>query len=144
MICQLPTDIVELIIKNIPNCIDLINMNRSSLALCKATRFTIAKRTLAKNLKKFTKRRFCVNIKCYDDTADTFINVHNYYNRRYVHSWQKPLNSSKIVVNNKLYSVNSHYCCECFKKYVLVGNNEKVSHNYNIPNQVNVSFESNV
>lgn len=140
MICQLPTDIMELIIKNIPNCIDLINMNRSSLALCKATRFTIAKRTLAKNLQKFTKRRFCVNIKCYDDTADIFINVHNYYNRRYVHSWQKPLNSSKIVVNNKLYSVNSHYCCECFKKNVLVGNNEKVSHNYRISDQVNVTF----
>ena len=140
MICQLPSDIMELIIKNIPNNIDLINMNRSSLALCKATRFTIAKRTLAKNLKKFTKRRFCVNIKCYDDTADIFINVHNYYNRRYVHSWQKPLNSSKIVVNNKLYSVNSHYCCECFKKNVLVGNNEKVSHNYRIPDQVNVTF----
>lgn len=140
MICQLPTDIMELIITNIPNCIDLINMNRSSLALCKATRFTIAKRMLAINLKKFTKRRFCVNIKCYDDTADTFINVHNYYNRRYVHSWQKPLNSSKIVVNNKLYSVNSHYCCECFKKNVLVGNNEKVSHNYRISDQVNVTF----
>jgi len=140
MICQLPTDIMELIIKNIPNNIDLINMNRSSLALCKATRFTIAKRTLAKNLKKFTKRRFCVNIKCYDDTADIFINVHNYYNRRYVHSWQKPLNSSKIVVNNKLYGVNSHYCCECFKKNVLVGNNEKVLHNYRVSDQVNVTF----
>ena len=140
MICQLPTDIMELIIKNIPNCQDLINMNRSSLVLCKATKFTIAKRMLSKNLKKFTKRRFCVNICCYDETSDLFINVHNYYNRRYVHKWQKPLNASNIVVNNKMYSINSHYCCECFKKNVLVGNNEKVSHNYRIPEQVNVTF----
>ena len=140
MICQLPTDIMELIIKNIPNCQDLINMNRSSLVLYKATKFTIAKRMLSKNFKKFTKRRFCINICCSDDTSDLFIKVHNYYNRRYVHSWQKPLNASNIVVNNKIYSINSHYCCECFKKNVLVGNNEKVSHNYRIPEQVNITF----
>ena len=141
MICQLPNEIIEIIINNLTNYQDVINMKLSSLVLSQViTRFTIAKRTLAKNFKKFTKRRFCVNVCCYDDTEDIFTNVHNYYYRRYVHTWQPALNVAKVLINNKTYSINSHYCCECFKKNVLVGNNEKVSHNYHIPNQVNVTF----
>jgi predicted transcriptional regulator len=141
MICQLPNDIMELIIKNIPNCQDLINMKLSSVVLSQLiTRFAIVKNMLSKNFKKFTKRRFCVNVCCYDDTEDIFTNVHNYYYRRYVHIWQPALNVAKVLINNKTYKINSHYCCECFKKNVLVGNNEKVSHNYRIPDQVNVTF----
>jgi len=141
MISQLPNEIIEIIINNLTNYQDLINMKLSSLVLSQViTRFTIAKRMLSKNLFSFTKRRFCVNIYCYDETEDIFTKVHNYYYRRYVHTWQPALNVAKVLINNKTYKINSHYCCECFKKNVLVGNNEKVSHNYRIPDQVNVIF----
>ena len=141
MICQLPTDIIELIIKNIPNCQDLISLKMSSYVLYTSiSKFTISKHILSSKLYVFTKRRLCINRCCYDDTEDIFINVHNYYYKRYVHTWQEALNTSKIIVNNKTYAIKSHYCCECFKKYVLVGNNEKAVHNYRIPNQVNVTF----
>lgn len=141
MICHLPSDIIEIIINTLTNYQDLISLKLSSSLLCKSiSKFLISKHMLSSKLNVFTKRWLCINICCYDDTEDIFINVHNNYYRRYIHTWQEALNVAKVLINNKTYKINSHYCCECFKKYVLVGNNEKVSHNYRIPDQVNVTF----
>ena len=141
MICDLPNEIIEIIIKNLTDYHDVISLKFSSYVLYTSIgKFTINKHILSSKLYVFTKRWLCINRCCYDDTEDIFINVHNYYYRRYIHTWQEALNTSNIIVNNRTYAIKSHYCCECFKKYVLVGNNEKVSHNYNIPSQVNVAF----
>lgn len=143
MICHLPSDIIEIIINTLTNYQDLISLKLSSSLLCKSiSKFLISKHMLSSklNVNVFSKRWLCINISCYDDTEDIFINVHNYYYRRYIHTWQVALNVAKVSINNKTYKINSHYCCECFKKYVLVGDNEKVSHNYRIPDQVNVTF----
>ena len=40
----------------------------------------------------------------------------------------------------KFYNINSHYCCECLKKFVLVGSNSNVIENYQNCEQVNVVF----
>ena len=48
----------------------------------------------------------------------------------------------ELIINNKIYNVVSPYCCECFKKYVLIGdrkNVEEIYHN-NLCDQVNIQF----
>jgi hypothetical protein len=84
----------------------------------------------------------CINIDCYEDTFEVFKEIHHYSDRRYVHKKQKALNTSIIIINNKKFTIKSHYCCECFKKYVLIGdrkNVEEIYHN-NLCDQVNIIF----
>jgi hypothetical protein len=51
--------------------------------------------------------------------------------KTYKHIERQPaLNETTMWVSGKEYSFRSHYCCECFKKYVLVGNNKNASHRY--------------
>ena len=102
--------------------------------------FAIAKQMLSEKLGLFSFRELCINTDCYDDTYDVFTFVHNYYYSRYLHYKQYALNASSIIVNAKCYNINSHYCCECFKKFVLVGSNSNAIENYQNSEQVNVIF----
>ena len=102
--------------------------------------FAIAKHMLSEKLGLFSFRELCINDDCYDDTYDVFTFVHNYYYSRYLHYKQYALNASVIIVNAKCYNINSHYCCECFKKFVLVGSNSNTIENYQNSEQVNVIF----
>ena len=102
--------------------------------------FAIAKQMLSEKLGLFSFRELCINDGCYDDTYDVFTFVHNYYYSRYLHYRQYALNASSIIVNAKCYTISSHYCCECFKKFVLVGSNSNAIENYQNSEQVNVIF----
>ena len=102
--------------------------------------FAIAKLMLSDKLSLFSFRELCINNDCYEDTYDVFTFIHNYYYTRYLHFRQYALNTTTIIVNAKRYNINSHYCCECFKKFVLVGSNSNVIENYQDSEQVNVVF----
>jgi hypothetical protein len=93
------------------------------------------------------KKSYCFNTKCYDDSVWVLDYVWHYGFRNYIHQVQQPMNSTTMVVNDKHYSVKSHYCPTCFVKHVLCGSNPNVSQHYgNYTNdggmQVNVSFNA--
>jgi hypothetical protein len=102
--------------------------------------FAIAKLMLSEKRGLFSFRELCINPECYEDTYDVFTFIHNYYYTRYLHYKQYALNTTTIIVNAKFYNIHSHYCCECFKKFVLVGSNLKAIENYQDSEQVNVVF----
>jgi hypothetical protein len=102
--------------------------------------FAIAKLMLSEKRGLFSFRELCINQECYEDTYDVFTFIHNYYYTRYLHYRQYALNTTTIIVNAKYYNIHSHYCCECFKKFVLVGSNSNVIENYHNCEQVNVVF----
>jgi len=102
--------------------------------------FAIAKLMLSTKLGLFSFRELCINNDCYEDTYDVFTFVHNYYYSRYLHSRQYALNSTRIIVNAVYYNIESHYCCECLKKFVLVGSNSNVIENYQNSEQVNIIY----
>jgi len=102
--------------------------------------FAIAKLMLSTKLSLFSFRELCINPECYEDTYDVFTFIHNYYYTRYLHYRQYALNATTIIVNEKCYNIHSHYCCECLKKFVLVGSNSNVIENYQNCEQVNVVF----
>ena len=102
--------------------------------------FAIAKLMLSNKLGLFSFRELCINPQCYEDTYDVFTFIHNYYYTRYLHYRQYALNTTTMIVNAKCYNIHSHYCCECFKKFVLVGSNSNAIENYQNCEQVNVVF----
>ena len=102
--------------------------------------FAIAKLMLSEKQGLFSSRELCINNDCYEDTYDVFTFIHNYYYTRYLHYKQYALNTRCIIVDAKSYNINSHYCCECFKKFVLVGSNSNAIENYQDSEQVNVVF----
>lgn len=95
---------------------------------------------LKKILFNFNNRDLCINIDCYEETFEVFKEIHHYYDRRYMHTKQKALNTSIIIINNKKFTIKSHYCCECFKKYVLIGDrkNVEVIYHNDLCDQVNI------
>ena len=102
--------------------------------------FAIAKLMLSTKLGLFSYRELCINPECYEDTYDVFTFIHNYYYTRYLHYRQYALNATTIIVNAKYYNIYSHYCCECLKKFVLVGSNSNVIENYQNSEQVNIIY----
>ena len=66
----------------------------------------------------------CINIDCWNDTVDIYENIYNRNYYRYCHFVQA-VNSSTMTINNKIYNVNTPYCCECFTNFVLIGDNKK-------------------
>ena len=102
--------------------------------------FAIAKLMLSEKRGLFSFRELCINQECYEDTYDVFTFIHNYYYTRYLHYRQYALNTTTIIVNAKYYNIHSHYCCECFKKFVLVGSNSNVIENYYNSEQVNIIY----
>jgi hypothetical protein len=142
LFCTMPYDIMLTIIEFVKlNYKDLVNLKKTCLAMNRElTSFTIAKQMLATKIENYEELFKCVNADCYEDTYDIFTYLHNYGYRRYIHRWQEALNSTKIIVNGKIYSINSPYCCECLKTHILVGTLENVTHNYGHDSQVNIVY----
>lgn len=141
-IYELPNDVNRLIFDYLLKDYQFLNALKTTCkSMYKAISvFAIAKLMLSEKLGLFSFRELCINPECYEDTYDVFTFIHNYYYTRYLHYRQYALNATTIIVNAKFYNINSHYCCECLKKFVLVGCNSNVIENYQNAEQVNVVF----
>ena len=139
---ELPNDVGEIINDYLfKDYLFLAKLKTTCKALYKSISvFAIAKQMLPSKLGLFSFRKLCINVDCYEDTYDVFTFIHNYYYTRYLHSRQYALNATIIIVNAKYYNIKSHYCCECLKKFVLVGCNSNVIENYQNSEEVNIIF----
>ena len=137
-LCDLSDDIItHMILYCIKDSLSLMNFRKTcKLINKKITNFEIKKKLLF----NFNNRDLCINIDCYYDTFEVFKEIHHYYDRRYMHTKQKALNTSIIIINNKKFTIKSHYCCECFKKYILISDRKNVKEIYDICDQVNIQL----
>jgi len=95
--------------------------------------FSVAQARLQEFFEKFvpTKRIYCINPDCVKETEAAVLYVWEDQSLDYEHTdRQAALNVTTMRVNGKPHWVQSHYCCECFKKHVLVGHNKNVSQHY--------------
>jgi hypothetical protein len=95
--------------------------------------FSVARERLQEFFEKFvsSKRLYCINPNCIKETEMAVVHIWEARSKTYKHTErQHALNETTMWVSGKEYSFRSHYCCECFKKYVLVGNNKNASHRY--------------
>jgi hypothetical protein len=141
-IYELPNDVNKLIVDYLFKDYKFLSTLKTT---CKSmyktiSVFAIAKLMLTTKLGLFSYRELCINPECYEDTYDVFTFIHNYYYSRYLHYRQYALNATCIIVNAKYYNIYSHYCCECLKKFVLVGSNSNVIENYQNSEQVNIIY----
>ena len=141
-IFELPNDVNRLIFDYLLKDYQFLSALKTTCKLLykEISVFAIAKLMLSEKLGLFSFRELCINPECYEDTYDVFTFIHNYYYTRYLHYRQYALNATTIIVNEKCYNINSHYCCECLKKFVLFGCNSNVIENYQNYEQVNVVF----
>ena len=142
-ICDLPSEIIAMIVDLLGNKDYLIHFKETCSLFSKSfSQFYIAGQMVATKYGVFTTRwvknedvcfwdyQRCINVDCFDETENVVSYVWNYGFRRYIHTHQQPLNTTTMIVNGKPYSVKSHYCCECFKRHVLVGKNPNASQHY--------------
>ena len=140
--CDLPNDIIQIIIGY------LQSINRVKIKMtCKLMYnlvedfpFDIAKQMLFKKFGIFNCQKYCANNYCCEETEDIFYRYYCYNILYWQHTKQEPLGKTKMIINNKIYKVVSPYCCECFKKYVLVRERENITHNYRWSFEPNISF----
>jgi len=95
--------------------------------------FSVAQERLQEFFEKFvpTKREYCINPECVQETEGAMLYIWEAHSQSYEHiERQTALNITTMWVNGKPHWIRSHYCCECFKKYVLVGDNKNASQNY--------------
>ena len=95
--------------------------------------FSVAQARLREFFEKFvpSKRHYCINPNCIEDTEGPVLYIWKANSVTYEHNErQAALNMSIIWVNGKKQWIRSHYCCECFKKHVLVGDNKHASQHY--------------
>lgn len=103
--------------------------------------FSLIKSKLNQNNKYFNylPYKMCINNECYDETWGIYEDIYHFGYHRYTHFHQYSLNTSEIKINKKNYKINTPYCCECFKKYVLIGDKENVKNNL-ILNEVDIEY----
>jgi hypothetical protein len=95
--------------------------------------FSVAQERLQEFFEKFvpSKRKYCINPECVEETEGAVFYIWKANSVTYEHNKrQAALNMSIIWVNGKKQWIRSHYCCECFKKHVLVGDNKHASQHY--------------
>jgi hypothetical protein len=95
--------------------------------------FSVARERLQEFFEKFvpSKRLYCINPNCIEETEGPVFYIWKANSVTYEHNKrQAALNMSIIWVNGKKQWIRSHYCCECFKKHVLVGKNKNASQHY--------------
>jgi hypothetical protein len=95
--------------------------------------FSVAKQRLQEFFEKFvpSKRKYCINPNCIQETEGAVLYIWKANSVTYEHTdRQAALNISIMWVNGKKQWIRSHYCCECFKKHVLVGDNKHASQHY--------------
>lgn len=121
-----PIDIISIITGNMKNYNDLQSLKLT----CKyfneiITRYSIIKQMMFYNLNKKEKINSCANSKCYNETYDLFTDYYREYEGRYIHHHQPAINYDTIYINQRRYKIFSPYCCECYKKYVLISDRKK-------------------
>lgn len=166
-ICDLPSELIALIVDRLGDKDYLVSFKETCVLFSKSvSQFYIAGQMVSVKYGVFTerpvdhsidaqwpdytynsKKSYCLNTNCYNDTDSVLDYVWHYGFRNYIHQVQQPMNSTTMVVNDKHYSVKSNYCPTCFVEHVLCGSNPNVSHHYgDYTNdggmQVNVSFNA--
>ncbi len=127
---SLPNELFLKIASSIENHIDLLALKLVSKEYCNIIPDKyIVKLKLQYKIDKFYHLNKCVNIDCCEETRDLFENYYREYDGRYIHAEQPPMNRDTIFINQNPYKVYSPYCCECFKKYILVGDKKECSVN---------------
>jgi hypothetical protein len=139
--CELNDDVISIIISHVKHYYYLALLKRTSLRNYNSvSKLSIAKLLLSCRLSNFSPRTYCVNINCCEDTKEVFYkHYHNgYYS--YDHIMQLALNKTILLINEKKYCLNTHYCGECLKKFVLVRDLRNVKHNYDYIDEVNITY----
>ena len=150
-ICDLPSEIIAIILGELGNYEYYIGLNITCKSLSNlVSKFSLAKEMLNEFFEKFvpTKREDCINPKCVKETEYAMLHIWEAHSLAYEHTQrQAALNITTMVVNGKKQWIRSPYCCECFKKFVLIGDNKNVSQHYEwvheskiVIKQVNVTF----
>ena len=133
-ICDLPSEIIAIILGELGNYEYYIGLNITCKSLSNlVSKFSLAKEMLNEFFEKFvpTKREDCINPKCVKETEYAMLHIWEAHSLAYEHTQrQAALNITTMVVNGKKHLIRSPYCCECFKKHVLVGRNNNVSQHY--------------
>jgi hypothetical protein len=143
-ICDLPSDIILFIIKQLGNYEYLIGLNITCKSLSKLiSKFALTKEMFAVLFSRFNpyelqkynpNRKYmarCVNERCKEETHNACEYIWEAHDGLgYVHRKQDAQNTNLMVINKKKFWFRSPYCCECFKRHVLVGNNKNVAQHY--------------
>jgi hypothetical protein len=83
----------------------------------------------------------CANVNCCIETRDLFIDYYRIYEGRYIHCEQPAMNNDTVYINRTQYNVFSPYCCDCCKKYVLLGDkNENYVNNLFCDDFVDIEY----
>jgi hypothetical protein len=139
--CELNNDVISIIISHVKHYYYLALLKRTCLNNYNSvSKLSIAKLMLSSRLCNFSPRTFCVNINCSEDTKEVFSKHYRNGYDSYVHIKQFALKKTILLINDKKYCLNTHYCSECLKKFVLVGDLKNVKHNYNYIDEVNISY----
>ena len=139
--CDLCDDVLEIIISYIKHYNYLALLKRTCLSNYNSvSKLSIAKLMLSCRLGQFCPRTYCANINCCEDTEE--VCCRRYYNNcpGYEHVRQLALNKTIVLINDKKHCLNTHYCSECLKKFVLVRELRNVKQNYKWIDEVNISF----
>jgi hypothetical protein len=121
------------VLNNISKSNNTAKSNQQATMYSDHVSFSDAKERLQEFFEKFvpTKREYCINPECVKDTEAAVLYIWEARSKTYKHTERQPaLNETTMWVTGKEYCFRSHYCCECFKKYVLVGDNKNASHRY--------------
>ena len=139
--CDLGDDVIQIIIGRVKHYSYLALLKRTCIANYNSvSKLSIARLMLSYRLRQFSPKTFCININCADDTKQVF---HKHYRNgyeSYVHIKQFALKQTTALINEKKYKFNTHYCGECLKKFVLVGDLRNVKHNYDYIDEVNITY----
>ena len=151
-ICDLPSDIILLIVKLLGNYEYTTGLNITCKSLSRLiSKFAVAKELFAVLFSRFNPHELqnynpyelmnynphrkymarCVNERCKEETENACVYIWEAHDGLgYVHRKQDAQNTNLMVINKKKFWFRSPYCCECFKRHVLVGNNKNVAQHY--------------
>jgi hypothetical protein len=139
--CDLSDDVFHIIISYVKHYSYLALLKRTCLANYNSvSQLSIAKLMLSYSLRQFSPRTFCVNINCCEDSKEVFYKHYRNGDFYYEHIRQFALQKTIALINEKKYCINTHYCSECLKKFVLVGDLRNVKHNYDYIDEVNITY----
>ena len=139
--CDLGDDVIQIIIGHVKFYRYLTLLKRTCIANYNSvSKLSIARLMLSYRLDQFSPRTFCININCCEDTKAVFDKHYRNGYDSYVHNKQFALKQTTALINEQKYKFNTHYCGECLKKFVLVGDLRNVKHNYDYIDEVNITY----
>jgi len=139
--CDLSDDVFHIIISHVKHFSYLALLKITCLANYNCvSRLSIAKLMLSNRLGQFSEQTYCVNINCCEDSKEVFYKHYRNGDFCYEHIRQFALQKTIMCINEKNYKFNTHYCSECLKKFVLVGDLRNVKHNYDYIDEVNITY----